>query len=215
MPCRESIRSRSIASSRSRLSPGRRAELFGVVRDLLLEAGSERLTFDAVAARGRTSKATLYRQWGSKPGLVIAALTQDDARHPPLIENADSISLDDAFAQLARTDRVSDRDLRMGFMLLQAASNDPGFAAALRTAIIEPIVDELVAVFETAADRGTIVRDSRLFRRLVHVILTELAFSQLGNLGSSRDHQVHVVSGFRTEERSQARTLLQYCRSLD
>ncbi len=178
------------------MSPARRAELFSVVHELLSDVGYERLTFDAVAARARTSKATLYRQWGSKSGLVIAALTQDDARHPPLIQNAGAISLDDAFAQLAQADRVSDRDLRMAFTLLQAASNDPDFAAALRRAIIQPLVDELVAVFETAADRGTIVRDSPLFARLAHVILTDLAFHPL--LDGQKGSQASREELFRT-----------------
>jgi AcrR family transcriptional regulator len=173
------------------MSPARRAELFGTVRELLMEVGYERLTIDAVAARARTSKATLYRQWGGKSGLVMAALTQGDARHPPLVQNVEEISLDEAFAQLARADRMSDRDLRMGFMLLHAASTDPDFAAALRKEIIVPLVDELVAVFETAADRGTIVRDSPLFARLAHVILTDIAFYPLlnGQEGSQADRE--------------------------
>lgn len=181
----------SESSTGSRMSPARRAELFGAVRELLLDVGYERLTFDAVAARARTSKATLYRQWGSKSGLVIAALTQDGARHPPLFQNAEEISLDEAFAQLASADRMSGRDLRMGFMLLHAASTDPDFGAALRKKIIVPLVAELVAIFETAADRGVIVRDSPLFTRLAHVILTDLAFSPLinGQGGSQADRE--------------------------
>ncbi len=61
---------------RLRMKPERLAELFEVVRALLLDAGYERLTLDAVAARARMSKATLYRHWGgSKLDLVMAALT--------------------------------------------------------------------------------------------------------------------------------------------
>lgn len=173
------------------MSPERRAELFGAVRELLLQGGYERLTFDAVAARARTSKATLYRQWGSKSGLVLAAVTQDDARHPPLIQNAATVSLDEAFAQLARPDRVSDHDLRMGVLLLEAASRDPEFGAELRARIIEPVVEELVAMFEAAADRGEIARDSPLFARLANVILTDLAFFPLisGRGGSREDRE--------------------------
>lgn len=167
--------------SRSRMSPGRRAELFGVVRELLVEVGYERLTFDAVAARARTSKATLYRQWGGKSGLVMAALTQDGAGHPPLVQSGKVTSLDEAFAQLASADRLSDGDLRMGFMLLYAASSDPDFSAALRKEIIAPLVNELSAVFEAAADRGEIERDSPLFTRLAYVILSDLVLFPLIN----------------------------------
>jgi len=159
------------------MSPERLAELFEAVRALLVESGYERLTFDAVAARARTSKATLYRHWGgSKSGLVMAALTH---QHPALPDYAGATSLDEVFAQMARTDRVSARDLRMGFTLLHAAATDPDFAAALRKEIIAPVVHELAAVFEAAADRGEIVRDSPLFQRLAYLILADLAFSPL------------------------------------
>jgi AcrR family transcriptional regulator len=161
---------------RSRMTPERLAELFAAVIALLLEAGYERLTFDAVAARARTSKATLYRQWGSKAGLVMAALTH---QRPALPDYAGATSLDEVFAQMARADRVSAADLRMGFMLLHAASADPDFGTALRKEIIAPVVDELAAVFEAAADRGEVVRDSPLFQRLASLILADLAFSPL------------------------------------
>lgn len=163
------------------MSPERLSEVFSTVHELLLEVGYERLTLDAVAARARTSKATLYRQWGGKPGLVMAALTRGTAEHPPLFTDAGATSLDEAFAELARTDVVSDRDVRMGFMLLHAASTDPEFGAALREQIITPRLDELASVFHAAADRGEIVRDPPLFRRLASVILTDLAFFPLLN----------------------------------
>ncbi len=37
----------------------------------------------------------------------------------------------------------------------------------------------LAAVFEAAADRGEVVRDSPLFRRLAYLIISDLAFSSL------------------------------------
>jgi AcrR family transcriptional regulator len=162
------------------MSAERLTEVFGAVRGLLLDVGYERLTFDAVAALAHTSKATLYRQWGSKPGLVMAALTHNGGDHQPLFADTEATSLDEAFARVARTG-VSDGDLRMGLMLLNAASNDAGFATALRNEIIAPIVGQLAALFEAAADRGEIVRDSALFRRLASLILTDLAFAPLIN----------------------------------
>jgi hypothetical protein len=65
---------------------------------------------------------------------------------------------------------MSEHDLRMGFTLVNAASTDPKFAAALRTAIITPVVEELATVFEAAADRGKIARHPSLFRRLARLI---------------------------------------------
>jgi AcrR family transcriptional regulator len=42
--------------------------------ELLGEAGYDRMTMDAVAARARASKATIYRRWPDKAGLVVAAV---------------------------------------------------------------------------------------------------------------------------------------------
>ena len=41
---------------------------------LLAETGYERMTMDAVAARAKVSKATIYRRWDSKASLVVEAM---------------------------------------------------------------------------------------------------------------------------------------------
>ncbi|MBT2227535.1 TetR/AcrR family transcriptional regulator [Nonomuraea sp. NEAU-A123] len=53
--------------------PAREAELLGVVLDVLRETGYDRLTIDAVAARAKAGKHTVYRRWPSKAELVVAA----------------------------------------------------------------------------------------------------------------------------------------------
>lgn len=177
------------STTRFRMTPERLAELFETVRALLLEVGYERLTFDAVAARARTSKATLYRRWGGgKSDLVMEALTH---QRPALPDYAEATSLDEVFARMARADGLSALDLRMGFMLLHTASADPEFGTALRREIIAPALNEMAAVFEAAADRGEVVRDSPLFQRLARLILADLAFSPLisGREGNSASRQ--------------------------
>src|ERR1700710_2186340 len=52
----------------------REKEILDVCSGLLTEIGYERLTIDAVAARARASKATIYRRWPGKPALVGAAV---------------------------------------------------------------------------------------------------------------------------------------------
>jgi AcrR family transcriptional regulator len=54
----------------------RETELLDVTLQLLEEHGYERLTVDAVAARARASKATMYRRWPSKADLVLAAFIE-------------------------------------------------------------------------------------------------------------------------------------------
>ena len=54
----------------------REAELLAVTLQLLQEHGYDRLTVDAVAAKARASKATVYRRWPSKAELVLAAFIE-------------------------------------------------------------------------------------------------------------------------------------------
>jgi AcrR family transcriptional regulator len=63
------------AAAPSPWSP-RETELLAVTLELLQEHGYDRLTVDAVAAKARASKATVYRRWPSKAELVLAAFIE-------------------------------------------------------------------------------------------------------------------------------------------
>jgi AcrR family transcriptional regulator len=63
------------AADSSPWSP-RETELLAVTLQLLQEHGYDRLTVDAVAAKARASKATVYRRWPSKAELVLAAFIE-------------------------------------------------------------------------------------------------------------------------------------------
>jgi AcrR family transcriptional regulator len=64
------------SASRRTTPTAREAELLAVTLELVQECGYDRLTLDAVAARARASKATVYRRWPSKAELVVAAVAQ-------------------------------------------------------------------------------------------------------------------------------------------
>ncbi|WP_143670475.1 TetR/AcrR family transcriptional regulator, partial [Streptomyces antimycoticus] len=76
---------------RSKISPEREQEFYQAVLDLLQEGGYEALTIEAVAARTRASRSTLYRQWCGKPQLVVAALRS--CKRPFALEGIDTGSL--------------------------------------------------------------------------------------------------------------------------
>jgi AcrR family transcriptional regulator len=63
------------AAESSPWSP-RESELLAVTLQLLQEHGYDGLTVDAVAAKARASKATVYRRWPSKAELVLAAFIE-------------------------------------------------------------------------------------------------------------------------------------------
>ncbi len=68
-------RSAARAAESSPWSP-REAELLAVTLHLLQQEGYDGLTVDAVAARARASKATVYRRWPTKAELVLAAFIE-------------------------------------------------------------------------------------------------------------------------------------------
>ena len=57
----------------------------------LAESGYDQLTIDAVAARARCSKATIYRRWPGKAALVITAVRRHAGQ--PAIAAPDTGSL--------------------------------------------------------------------------------------------------------------------------
>ena len=59
---------------RPRIEGDREREILEATLEVLADVGYDRLTMDAVATRARASKATLYRRWNTKVGLVIDAL---------------------------------------------------------------------------------------------------------------------------------------------
>jgi AcrR family transcriptional regulator len=156
------------------MGPDRLEELYEAVRGLLLEVGYERLTLDAVAARAHTSKATLYRQWNGKLGLVIAALRHGQST---LADHSAAGSIDEVFESMAaQAAKPPARDLRLAFALMHAASMDAEFGATLRAEVLEPPTMALISIFEQAADRGEIVREPALFRQLAQTIIAHFAF---------------------------------------
>src|SRR4051812_47266636 len=79
------------ATTRPRVEGERATEIHEAVIRLLIEHGYDRLTFDAVAADVRASKATLYRKWPTKAALVVEAVVETVC--PSLLQRPDSGSL--------------------------------------------------------------------------------------------------------------------------
>lgn len=135
---------------------GRERELsiLGVVLELLGESGYERLTIDSVAARARTSKATIYSRWADKATLVAAALNARSGGLPRLQPagsdlRADLIDLVALFAQSAETE-----SLTVFMSVLIAAENEPVLAEAFHGTALEPRRLDCADVVSRAKSRG-------------------------------------------------------------
>ncbi|MFF5976474.1 TetR/AcrR family transcriptional regulator [Streptomyces sp. NPDC012769] len=156
--------------ARSRLTPEREAELYEAVLDLLREVGYDALTMDAVAARTRSSKATLYRQWGSKPELVAKALRHNK---PVSLAEIDTGSLRGDFrAMLERTDDCQmEKDSALMRGLTHAVHDNPELLQALRELLIEPEMTGLDEVLNRAVRRGEVDADNPALKLVPHMLI--------------------------------------------
>ena len=69
----------------------REQAILGATIELLTEASYESLTVDAVAARARCSKTTIYRRWSGKAELVRAAIENYQSHTHPALPDTGSL----------------------------------------------------------------------------------------------------------------------------
>ncbi|WEO96921.1 TetR/AcrR family transcriptional regulator [Streptomyces sp. FXJ1.172] len=157
---------------RSRITPEREAELYGAVLDLLREVGYDALTMDAVAARTKSSKATLYRQWGGKAELVAKAV-----RHTkPGGMGLDGIDTGSLKGDLhALTMRSDDCEMEQNSALMRglamAVHSNPDLLRAFRDHLIEPEMASFRRVVQRAVDRGEVRADNPAIEFMMHMML--------------------------------------------
>ncbi len=152
---------------RSRLSAEREAEIYGAVLALLCEVGYEALTMDAVAARTRASKATLYRKWQGKPRLVAAAIRHN---RPFDFEGLDTGSLAGDLYELTTRIGQAKKDTDLVRAVVPAVSKDTGLAEAFRD-LMQQDRSAIDALFERAVRRGEAAADCPARPYLPHLLL--------------------------------------------
>ncbi|MFI6651364.1 TetR/AcrR family transcriptional regulator [Streptomyces sp. NPDC050529] len=164
--------------ARTRLTPERESELYAAVLDLLREVGYDALTMDAVAARTRSSKATLYRQWGSKPELVVTAMRHNK---PVSVSDVDTGSLrGDFHAVLGRSDDCQmEKDSALMRGLSHAVHENPDLLQALRELLIEPEMTGFDQLLRRAVDRGEVRPDNPALKYLPHMLIGAFAARQM------------------------------------
>ncbi|MFF7176948.1 TetR/AcrR family transcriptional regulator C-terminal ligand-binding domain-containing protein [Streptomyces sp. NPDC008121] len=141
---------------RRRLTPERRRELLRVTAQLVGEVGYDQVTMAAVAQRGRCSTATLYRQWQSKPRLVISAWKELSGEHGHGLERVDTGSLRGDL--MALVERLLADDAGGGAFISVPAVivQDETVMEIAREILIDPLLKDLSALLDRAVDRGEI-----------------------------------------------------------
>ncbi|AZM61766.1 MULTISPECIES: TetR/AcrR family transcriptional regulator [unclassified Streptomyces] len=159
---------------RSRITPEREAELYRAVLDLLREVGYDAVTMDAVAARTRSSKATLYRQWGGKAELVVKAMR---SQKPGSIAGIDTGSLrGDLRAIVGRGDDcVMEQNVALMRALSMAAHQNDDLRQAFKELLVEPEMNEFDRIIRRAVDRGEISPGNPALDYLVHMLVGAFA----------------------------------------
>ncbi|MFI6025381.1 TetR/AcrR family transcriptional regulator [Amycolatopsis magusensis] len=149
-----------MSTARLRGGQARQDELLAATLDVLRETGYDRLTIDAVVARARASKATVYRRWPNKAALVVAAFTQA-VEHIPDPPDTGSLR-DDLVAVLDGLMLELDRlgDVMIG--LIGELRRSPELAEAMRTGFIAARREMMTLVFERGRRRGEFDEDASL-----------------------------------------------------
>ncbi|MEU8692103.1 TetR/AcrR family transcriptional regulator [Streptomyces sp. NPDC048665] len=157
---------------RSRITPEREAELYEAVLDLLREVGYDALTMDAVAARTKSSKATLYRQWGGKAELVAKAVRHTKPGGMGLDEIDTGSLKGDLHALTLRSDDCEmEQNSALMRGLAMAVHSNPDLLRAFRDHLIEPEMASFRRVVQRAVDRGEVRADNPAVEFMMHMML--------------------------------------------
>jgi AcrR family transcriptional regulator len=173
-----------VAAHRGRhLDASRDAALRDAALELLAEIGYDRLSIDAVAARAKASKMTIYRRWPGKAELVVDALSC--LRKPGEVPDTGSLR-GDLEALASRSDSPDVRfDAKLVLGVVSALARNPELRQVIREQFIGRGGVRLRQVFERAVARGEIPEGRNL--DLVVSVFPALAIHHLLIFGELPD----------------------------
>lgn len=161
-PARTPAPTQEPARTRPRVEGEREREILEAALASLVELGYDRLTFDAVAATAKASKATLYRRWPGKVDLVVDALQLMLGVEADRYPDTGSLRGDLIAQACAKGGLSDDRLIGVFASLLNALHRDPELHDAITNRLIGPKMAISRRVFEAARRRGEIGPDADL-----------------------------------------------------
>lgn len=134
----------------------REAAILQAVLELINEASYESVTMDAVAARAKASKATIYRRWSNKEELLIDALRRVFAGRHDIVPDTGSLRGDLAAVCALQTDdpAMVMTNIAAVKALAYAADAQPGLASAIRTTLEDAQLHAWQLLLSRAHARG-------------------------------------------------------------
>ena len=133
-------------------------DILDATLDVLAEAGYGGLTMDMVAARAGAGKATIYRRWPSKEGLILDAVARMKSKQVDLDRLPDTGALRSDLLALFKPQSTEESERRLNVMtgLASMLSAHQGLAEAVHAAIVEPWAAAHRILMQRAVDRGEI-----------------------------------------------------------
>jgi AcrR family transcriptional regulator len=126
---------------------------------LLTDTGYERMTMDAVAARAKVSKATIYRRWDSKASLVVDAMRFCSFAELALPETLDLRS-DLLVGLRCFRDAAGGQDAGLFNGVVMAMRHDPELARLVRERMIGHKQQAARTWLQAYVDRGMLSPDA-------------------------------------------------------
>jgi AcrR family transcriptional regulator len=152
-------------SSSSR--PGRprseatRLAILNATADLMLESGFSGTTIEAIAARARVSKVTIYKWWPSRGAVAIDAYFHR-FRETSIYPDTGDVARDITTQVLSVVETFRGRAGYVMAELLGHAQSDPALAEMLRVRWLQPRREAATVVLQRGIDRGEIRKDVSL-----------------------------------------------------
>lgn len=145
---------------------------------LLAEVGYDRLTMDAVAARARAGKTTIYRRWPGKPELVRAAVRAHIAGRVLSAPDHGSLRGDLLAVMRAMRSHLTPEFMAMMSGLVHAMRADRELAGSLRSLFDEYSVSE--QIIGRAVARGELpALAAAALAQLAHEVIEAQIFRQM------------------------------------
>lgn len=138
----------------------REAAICQAVVELLNEYSYDAVSMDAVAARAKASKATIYRRWSNKDTLVLHALRQFYSGADIAVPDSGTLR-EDLIGLLVgqlRDGRIAAANIAAVTALVYAAPNDTWFAGELRSLLQQVQATVLGTLLDRALARGELSR---------------------------------------------------------